>query len=484
MGMRRGAVKTPGGKLVAVTVQTDQSGLPVACRLDGDFFVDGDGARLLLDDLERTLLACAREVSAGKTGVMDGSALPVPAAREHADAQGQAVRPKAHDDGLHTDAVVDAAGIADWHDRLVRACARHGDVRLVGTDAEAMARALSRAMGIGDEPAASAVCNDDESAASATGLNGTVNEVIPESGKSEGPQLADVPPNDMVADAVAETGPLAGAASYGLCGHRPAPHAGWPSDWRDRWRRLAPVVIHDVPRSPVEQMAIDEQWAREVAAGERPASLRFWEWSSPAVVVGRFQSIPDEVHVDEAERLGFTVVRRCTGGGTMVVQPGGAITYSLYAPQWFVDGLDAAEAYRLCDSWLIDALRGLGVDARFQGLNDIAVADDTCRGTVGGREPAQWGKAGGAAQRRFPAPPDSDGPGAVLHHTTLAYELDGALMARLLNTSPEKLSDKAVRSASKRVAPLCLQPSLQGMGRDGLIRALSRSLGQFLPANS
>ena len=72
----------------------------------------------------------------------------------------------------------------------------------------------------------------------------------------------------------------------------------------------------------------------------------------------------------------------------------------------------------------------------------------------------------------------------MLHHTTLAYELDGALMARLLNTSPEKLSDKAVRSASKRVAPLGMQPPLQGMGRDGLIRALSRSLGQFLPANS
>ena len=50
MGMRRGAVKTPGGKLVAVTVQTDQSGLPVACRLDGDFFIDGDGAPTAADD--------------------------------------------------------------------------------------------------------------------------------------------------------------------------------------------------------------------------------------------------------------------------------------------------------------------------------------------------------------------------------------------------------------------------------------------------
>lgn len=462
----------PGGKLVAVTVQTDQSGLPVACRLDGDFFIDGDEmqSRSLLDDLEQTLLICAREASADKTGVQDGSTLLVPVAREHT--QGQAARPKAHDDGLRTDTVVDAVDIADWRDRLMQACTRHDGARLVGTDAEAMARALSRAMGVGDE------------SAPAAGLNGTVNDAVSETEMLAGSRLADVPPNDMVADAVAETGPLADAASYGLCGHRVTPHAGWPSDWRDRWRRLAPVVIHDVPRSPVEQMAIDEQWAREVAAGERPASLRFWEWSSPAVVVGRFQSIPDEVHVDEAERLGFTVVRRCTGGGTMVVQPGGAITYSLYAPQWFVDGMDAAEAYRLCDSWLIDALRGLGVDARFQGLNDIAVANDACRGTVDGREPAQWGKAGGAAQRRFPAPQDSNGPGAVLHHTTLAYELDGALMARLLNTSPEKLSDKAVRSASKRVTPLGMQPPLQGMERDTLIRALSRSLGQFLSVNS
>ena len=350
MGMRRGAVKTPGGKLVAVTVQTDQSGLPVACRLDGDFFIDGDGAPLLLDDLERTLLACAREASAGKTDVMDGSALPAPAAREHADAQERAARPKAHDDGVRTDAVADTIDIADWRDRLLQVCTRHDGVRLVGTGAEAMARALSRAMGIGDESAASAV-----------GLNGTVNDAVTKTGMLAGSQLADVPPNDMVADAVAETGPLAGAASYGLYGHRPAPHAGWPSDWLDRWRRLAPVVIHDVPRSPVEQMAIDEQWAREVAAGDRPASLRFWEWSSPAVVSDGSSRYPTRFMWTRRNDWGS----RWSAGARVAARwwssRGGAITYSLYAPRWFVDGLDAAEAYRLCDSWLIDALRGLGV---------------------------------------------------------------------------------------------------------------------------
>ena len=66
-------------------------------------------------------------------------------------------------------------------------------------------------------------------------------------------------------------------------------------------------------------------------------------------VVGRFQSIPDEVHEDVAAKEGFTVVRRCTGGGAMFIEPGNTITYSLYAPRWFAADLDIEESYRLCD---------------------------------------------------------------------------------------------------------------------------------------
>ena len=94
-------------------------------------------------------------------------------------------------------------------------------------------------------------------------------------------------------------------------------------------------------------MDVDVQWSREVAAGERPATIRFWQWASPAVVVGRFQSIPDEVHEDVAAKEGFTVVRRCTGGGAMFIEPGNTITYSLYAPRWFAADLDIEESYRL-----------------------------------------------------------------------------------------------------------------------------------------
>ncbi|MCH4208856.1 lipoate--protein ligase family protein [Bifidobacterium sp.] len=222
--------------------------------------------------------------------------------------------------------------------------------------------------------------------------------------------------------------------------------------WRARWRELHPVVVHDIPRMPQTQMDLDERWAREVAAGDRPATVRIWEWAASTVVIGRFQSLNDEVDCDACRREGADVVRRCTGGGAMFVEPGNTITYSLYAPRDFVRGVDIAQSYQLCDQWLVDALNALGLDVRFSGLNDIA---------------SQHGKIGGAAQRRF-APVDG-GPGSVLHHVTMAYDIDAPKMSRMLRISKEKLSDKAVHSAIKRVDPLRSQT---GMSRQALVSHL------------
>ena len=153
--------------------------------------------------------------------------------------RGRLCIPEAHDDGVRADAVVDAIDIADWRDRLLQVCTRHDGVRLVGTGAEAMARALSRAMGIGDE--IGCLCG---------GIERHGERCRHQDRDAAGPQLADVPPNDMVADAVAETGPLAGAASYGLCGHRPAPHAGWPSDWLTVGAGLRRLSFTTCPAAP------------------------------------------------------------------------------------------------------------------------------------------------------------------------------------------------------------------------------------------
>lgn len=219
-----------------------------------------------------------------------------------------------------------------------------------------------------------------------------------------------------------------------------------------RWRNLDIRIVHDHPRDPQEQMDVDVQWARQVAAGEREPTLRIWEWSAPAVVIGRFQSLQDEVNMQTAQAEGFQVVRRCTGGGAMFIEPGNTITYSLYAPLAFAHGMSIEDSYKLCDYWLVEALREIGLDVRFSGLNDIAT---------------QHGKLGGAAQRRFAA--DNDGPGAILHHVTLAYDIDAEKMTRVLNTSREKMSDKAVKSAVKRVDPMRSQT---GMSRSQIVKHL------------
>ena len=228
------------------------------------------------------------------------------------------------------------------------------------------------------------------------------------------------------------------------------------AECRRRWSGLELDLIRDRPRQPVMQMAMDQALNDAVAQGQLPATLRIWNWAAPAVILGRFQSLSREVHVERARSLGFTLVRRCTGGGTMVIQPDRAITYSLYLPLDFVKGADLIDSYRICDYWLVRGLRMQGIQAGWQGMNDIA---------------SPRGKMGGAAQRRLPA--GSRGPGGLLHHTTLSYSVDADLMAQVLNVDPEKFHDKAVTSVRSRVDPIDRQT---GLSRQPLIDALLDTL--------
>src|SRR3546814_3989243 len=78
------------------------------------------------------------------------------------------------------------------------------------------------------------------------------------------------------------------------------------SDWRDHaWH-----LVHAEPQAPALHMALDEVMLDDVAAGRRPPTLRIWEWAGPAVVMGRFQSLRNEVDAQAARRHGIEVVRR------------------------------------------------------------------------------------------------------------------------------------------------------------------------------
>ena len=210
------------------------------------------------------------------------------------------------------------------------------------------------------------------------------------------------------------------------------------------WLDLDWEIVHERAVSPRMNLALDEVLTARVGAGLRPPTLRIWEWDTSAVVIGSFQSLRNEVDPEGAARHGFDVVRRISGGGAMLMAAGSIITYSLYVPASLVAGMTFADSYAFLDDWVLQALRSLGIDAVYQPLNDIA-------------PPA--GKIGGAAQKRLAV-------GGVLHHATLAYDMDGQVMTEVLRIGREKLSDKGTASAAKRVDPLRSQT---GLSREEII---------------
>ena len=212
------------------------------------------------------------------------------------------------------------------------------------------------------------------------------------------------------------------------------------------WHAVPWRILPERAVSPALNVALDEVLVDRIAAGASPPTLRFWGWESAAVVLGRCQSVANEVDLPAARDLGMTVVRRMTGGGAMFLQPHGAITYSLILPEALLEGLTLRQSYEVCDAWCVSVLRGLGIECEYRPINDIACAA---------------GKIAGAAQARR--------RGVVLHHTALAYALDNEEMLRVLRLGREKLKVRGVASAAKVVAPLNLQT---GLNREEIVDAL------------
>lgn len=208
------------------------------------------------------------------------------------------------------------------------------------------------------------------------------------------------------------------------------------------WELLAPL-----PLGAHRQMALDEVLLGQVAAGERRPTLRMWEWAEPALVLGSHQVVANEIDTAEARSMGFTLTRRMSGGGTMILQPGRSITYSIYAPEALVAGMSYVESYSFLDGWAVDCLVALGVPASYRPINDIV---------------SPRGKIGGAAQARRRH--------TVLHHTAIAFSMDPSIVPRLIRIGRERISPLGVRSAEKHVSPL---QCFTDLSRDEMIDRLT-----------
>lgn len=175
--------------------------------------------------------------------------------------------------------------------------------------------------------------------------------------------------------------------------------------------------------TPAENLACDEVLLGACDQGG-PEVLRFWEPTSPFVVVGYANRVATEVNVAACRDLGIPILRRTSGGGTVVQMPGClnyALVLRLEGDAWR-QGIAATNRFVL--ERIAAALRRwTGVEAQVQGDTDLA---------LGSR------KFAGNAQRRLQR--------ALLFHGCFLLQADLGWIERLLPLPSRQPSYRAARS--------------------------------------
>jgi len=80
--------------------------------------------------------------------------------------------------------------------------------------------------------------------------------------------------------------------------------------------------------SPAENLACDEALLDQAEAEGGPGVLRFWESATHFVVLGYANKVREEVDIETCRARGVPILRRCSGGGTVVQGPG-CLNYSV-----------------------------------------------------------------------------------------------------------------------------------------------------------
>ncbi|MDR2110139.1 MAG: lipoate--protein ligase family protein [Spirochaetaceae bacterium] len=219
--------------------------------------------------------------------------------------------------------------------------------------------------------------------------------------------------------------------------------------------RLLYTGLHD----GFYNMGLDEAILEGVSRGESPPTLRLYGWSPPAVSVGYFQGLEEEVDLPACEARGIDVVRRISGGGAVFHQA--ELTYSvIMADTHPLAGKSLRESYENLCVGIVEGLALLGVPSRFVPINDIVTGDRKI--------------SGNAQTRRM---------GCILQHGTVILDLDVDLMFELLRVPREKMRGRIIRDVKDRVTSLrALRPAVSlpeaaAALAEGFRRALSLDYG-------
>ncbi len=128
--------------------------------------------------------------------------------------------------------------------------------------------------------------------------------------------------------------------------------------------------------SPAENLALDEALLEQAEAGQSDDDvLRLWESQQRAVIIGRSSRIQDEVDLAACSQESIPVLRRCSGGTSVVIGPG-CLMYAVVLRYERHPGLRMVDvAHRYVLEKVADAVKQFEPAAMFQGTSDLTLRD-------------------------------------------------------------------------------------------------------------
>ncbi|MGE3778506.1 MAG: biotin/lipoate A/B protein ligase family protein [Pirellulaceae bacterium] len=179
-----------------------------------------------------------------------------------------------------------------------------------------------------------------------------------------------------------------------------------------------------------ENLALDEALLEEAEAESSAGEvLRLWESGQPAVVVGRASDVAGEVNLPFCVAHDIPVLRRCSGGASVVIGPG-CLMYGVGLSLERRPSLRAVEqAHRFVLERVAAALARCGLIVTLSGTSDLALADRKVSGNSL-RCKREW----------------------LLYHGTILYGLSPALIQQCLRTAPRQPAYRRARRHEEFVA--------------------------------
>ncbi len=216
------------------------------------------------------------------------------------------------------------------------------------------------------------------------------------------------------------------------------------ADWR--------LLLDDIHEAR-QHFAVEEALARLVDAGHSPPTLRLRQ-VQPAVFVGVHQDTWSEVDVPYCQAHDIQIVRRMNGGGAVYQEMGSFCFSAFFRRDLFSQG--EGELYKLFALPVIRTCADYGVDAHFEGRNDVLVRKR---------------KIYGSAQFSFYQ--------AFVQSGTFLVNMNFDIMERALKPPAIKFTGKTTHSIRERVTSLSQEAQRKMETREVMYR-FSANVAEFL----